>query len=1426
MSYVEQVIKATGGHAAPAENLEEKIPEGYHRMPDGTIMKDSEHEDEAALEKNPGDPCWEGYIQVGMKEKAGKMVPNCVPQDAAEIDVDDVLFALRKTKTIEEITPYLVTYAINETKDFDAPRAVTNEQIKTVLASAENPADAAALVLAFVELAHHDDVYENALDFAYLLPVGHPRAKVGGLTASVKREAKADWYSADRRLSETARGALYDLFSNDFGTVESRFAQMKLDALTAAGEFDTLVAVGWKISFAKRSAMSKALAKIRRRDRNGRFAEEFGRLKGFFSGGPDGKNFTGVGRIVGATKGKNEFQVEFKNHPIIPDGIYRLPADKSENVGAYLPQRIVSKLPKREAQFDPKDNDSTVPLDEFLATRMDAPDGWKAIKNEQGKITGYQSEDGSKILSVSKPDAKKADEIANDSKIPAFGVGESEEIDPNEPIYTLKDEDGNVIAYGQDWATAQKAAIYLGLGEDDKESSEPEGDKEEKQLDLGEQYGLDNAGTKKWLAKNSGGDSYEVNELPDGTYLVETTYDDGNKDEQKFDSADDAFKYVAGEVGLDPELDPKVETPEEKPAANGDGVPYGKYSPEDVADGYQFGRPMDGIWYYDDASDDEGNPLQIQVSKQKNGDTWYVEAEDRNGRTVSSNEFETPEDAFEYASWSAQTEWDQDWVDSNVEERQLELAEKYGLDPATKDTFLAEGGPGNKYEVYKTPNDEWVVETTFDDGNESSETFDNIEDAFKAVADDMGNLPEESTADKPEADAPNGDPEPGEFEAKELAAGYAFSGIDDSVGYISIRTTEDGNEIQVQKASNGKWYVTELGGNGPDNYKDIEHGEHDNPEAAFEEASNLVGGSEFDRSAAEAEVEALSKSKPVGPSLVKKNSDEDGVPINDMFDVDNAIDEHKELYFPTRASDIESELNYQINRSGDSSASTGDYMSGGAQARVSENEDGTWGATIRFPEGDDVSESFDNQEDAVRFAAEEAAIWNTNNIPAALATTKDFSDLDRELEAIETPDQALTYAARLVEIADALEESRGPKKEIQSLRDLHDLIVEEYGNGDDSQETRFFRMMAEEAPVSSSISPNTDVNSVDAPEAPGSTDEKKSVSSNQEAVNKVMSGMLAAIESGEAMPWRQPFTDDPSLAGASVPRNPVTKHVYSGVNSMVLRWVAGEKGYNDGRWMTYKNAQDLGGNVRKGEKGTFILAPRMIPKKDKDGKEVLGADGKPQKFVVFNAMAVFNVEQIDGLNLPDEKKNEDLVAKTPLEAQEFVIERYKKSMEALGQKVPDIHYTYVGQYGSHSSSPNWSPMMDNITLPTLEQFNSPEEIFDTLMHELAHSTGHASRLDRTDLTKDYGNPDGVARAKEELIAEISSAILGQMFGIENTLDNSAAYVQSWLKRLQNNPQEVISATKEAQKVVDYMLGIHLGDWSPVDGYKISKGGSN
>ena len=346
-----------------------------------------------------------------------------------------------------------------------------------------------------------------------------------------------------------------------------------------------------------------------------------------------------------------------------------------------------------------------------------------------------------------------------------------------------------------------------------------------------------------------------------------------------------------------------------------------------------------------------------------------------------------------------------------------------------------------------------------------------------------------------------------------------------------------------------------------------------------------------------------------------------------------------------------------------------------------------------------------------------------------------------------------------------------------------------------------------------------DISDLDAPTIrfvkgpPRPDNPKAAVGSSKDAKEKVLSALLDKVKSGEA-PWRKPFKDGFNFAGAFVPRNPASKRVYSGLNSLVLKLHQQLEGYEDPRWMTYNQAQSLGGQVRKGEKGTPILVPFKRVKKEKDS--ATGEEKVTGGYVSFSAKTVFNVAQIDGLDLPD-LKTEAGEPKTPLEAQNFIIDRYKKSMEAKGLKTPEISYTYVGEYGSHDSSPNWRPSSDAITLPTKEQFNSPEDMFDTMAHELAHSTGHPTRLDRSELTRNYST-DNASRGKEELIAEIAAAILASMFGVNSDFDNTAAYVKSWLKALQDNPEMIIGASSDAQKVVDYLLGMDLGDWSPIEGY--------
>lgn len=374
------------------------------------------------------------------------------------------------------------------------------------------------------------------------------------------------------------------------------------------------------------------------------------------------------------------------------------------------------------------------------------------------------------------------------------------------------------------------------------------------------------------------------------------------------------------------------------------------------------------------------------------------------------------------------------------------------------------------------------------------------------------------------------------------------------------------------------------------------------------------------------------------------------------------------------------------------------------------------------------------------------------------------------------------------------------------------------------------------APIYASINPEPSqsaVNSMDLTEDTSvSLNQSAAMDSSQKAAKKVLDGILEKIKGGlKDTPWRRPYKDGFEYTGGSgLPRNPKTKHVYSGVNRFVLSLAGVAAGYDDARWMTYKQAQDMGGQVRKGEKGVSILIPRVVKyDKDKKGNPILDSEGNPTttKRVYFTAASVFNVKQIDGLDLEDDKAT--TTDMTPLESQDFIIDRYKKNLEAKGLTAPEISYTYVGEYGNHfggDSSPNWNPANDQITLPRESQFSSPEEWFETLMHELVHSTGHQDRLDRTDITKNYGT-DRSARGLEELIAEMGAASLGEMFGVQYDFENTSAYLQGWQKAISETDfSSFQTASNLAQQAMDYILGIDLGDWSPLEGYNVGKSGTS
>lgn len=281
---------------------------------------------------------------------------------------------------------------------------------------------------------------------------------------------------------------------------------------------------------------------------------------------------------------------------------------------------------------------------------------------------------------------------------------------------------------------------------------------------------------------------------------------------------------------------------------------------------------------------------------------------------------------------------------------------------------------------------------------------------------------------------------------------------------------------------------------------------------------------------------------------------------------------------------------------------------------------------------------------------------------------------------------------------------------------------------------------------------------------------------------KVLADQLIEQIKTNTAPWQKPW--EASLG--SVPYNALTEKPYRGYNilSLVMR------NYDDPRWLTFKQAKDLGYSVKKGEKGTPLTYYNYTAERterDENGKVMKDSDGNTIKTrvtldrPVFTIFYAFNAEQIDGIPpLKVEKPNE--------------IEVNARAEALLTKSGAEIHHK-IGDRAYYS------PNRDHIVLPMKEQFKSAEHYYSTALHELGHWSGHESRLDRG-LMDIFGSKD---YAREELRAEISSMMVGQEIGIRHDPDNHIAYAQSWIKLLEDDPKEILYAARDAQKIFDYVM---------------------
>ncbi len=280
--------------------------------------------------------------------------------------------------------------------------------------------------------------------------------------------------------------------------------------------------------------------------------------------------------------------------------------------------------------------------------------------------------------------------------------------------------------------------------------------------------------------------------------------------------------------------------------------------------------------------------------------------------------------------------------------------------------------------------------------------------------------------------------------------------------------------------------------------------------------------------------------------------------------------------------------------------------------------------------------------------------------------------------------------------------------------------------------------------------------------------------------------IIEHLKAGTA-PWQQPWHPGKTLAA---PHNPASGTVYRGMNRVHLAL----SGYEDPRWMTLRQANDNGLRILPGSRATPVVYFQFTKEQDRigeDGKPVLGEDGNPQKQTVeldkpiIRFAHVFNAEQIDGM--------------PPLELTDkaFEWEPVEKAENILSASGADIRH-------DQSNRAFYRYVTDSIHLPPRENFEEPGLYYGTALHELGHWTRHASRLDR-----ENGPFGSEMYAREELRAEIASWMLGQDIGIPHDPEQHAAYVNSWIKALEDDPYEIVRACRDAEQIKEYILGLEM-----------------
>ena len=258
------------------------------------------------------------------------------------------------------------------------------------------------------------------------------------------------------------------------------------------------------------------------------------------------------------------------------------------------------------------------------------------------------------------------------------------------------------------------------------------------------------------------------------------------------------------------------------------------------------------------------------------------------------------------------------------------------------------------------------------------------------------------------------------------------------------------------------------------------------------------------------------------------------------------------------------------------------------------------------------------------------------------------------------------------------------------------------------------------------------------------------------------------LQNGE-IPWRKPWR-----GGGEMPQNFISKKPYRGINIFILQ----AAGFVSPYFLSFRQAKQLGGMTKKGSKGYPVIFWKWIEVKDQVSE-------KTKNIPLIRYYTVFNIEQTADIQYSEPEPREF----NPIEAAERII-----------SEMPDKPAIEHNEHRAY-----YCPADDRVNMPPKGCFNSDEQYYSTIFHELAHSTGHESRLNRKEITEVnlFGSHD---YSKEELVAEMAAAFLCGASGIHpRTIENSAAYIQGWLKKLRNDKKFVVMAAAKAQKAADYTL---------------------